>query len=121
MLVDGLTLQDKPNTPVDGVTLKELMEWCRVELYLTLKPQNPFESILADLIVRTHKAGRDCSEQADWWRHRPDVRDVNLKYTLKGIDSSARLLDRLEDYRTRHIAREPHDSAPGRQKLGEVG
>ena len=109
-----------PNTLIDGATLRQIMEWCRVELYLSLKPQNPFESILADLIVRTHKAGWDCFEQADWKRHKPDVREMNLKYGLKGIDSSARLLARLEDYRAKQIERVLHNSATGGQKLGKV-
>ena len=118
--VDGLTHEDRPNTPVDGVTLQQLMEWCEVQIYLTLKPENPFESILADLIVRTHRAGRFCCEQGDWWKHNPEVCAINLKYALKLIDNSDRLLARLEDYRTKHIARALHDSATGRQKLGDV-
>jgi hypothetical protein len=109
-----------PNTLVDGATLQQIMEWCRVEAYLNLKPQNPFESILADLIVRTHKAGEDCFEQADWKRHRPDAREMNVKHILKAIDSSARLLARLEGYRTKHIERSLRNSATGGQKLGEV-
>jgi hypothetical protein len=119
-LVHGLTLPNKPNTPVDGVRLRELMEWCRVDLYLTLKPQNPFESILADFIVRTHKAGWDCFEQADWKRHKSDVRAMNVKYNLKAIDSVDRLSARLEDYRTKQSERLLHHSITGRQKLGEV-
>jgi hypothetical protein len=91
------------------------MEWCGVELYLTLEPQTPVESIFADLIVRTHKAERDCAEQADWWRHRPEVRKLNLNYALKGIDSSARLLTRLEGYR---IKREKSET--GGEKFVEV-
>ena len=39
-LIDGVTLQQKP---IDGVTLQQIMEWCRVDLYLNLKPKNPFE------------------------------------------------------------------------------
>jgi hypothetical protein len=115
-VIHGISLEDKPNTLVDGVTLQELMEWCQVGLYLTLKPQNPFESILADLSVRTHRAGMDCFEQADWWRHKPEVREANLKYALKGIESSARLVARLEDYRTKHIERALYNSggAPSR-------
>jgi hypothetical protein len=109
-----------PNTLVDGATLQEIMQRCRVELYLTLKPQTPFESILADLTVRTHKVGWDCTEQADWKKHRPDAREMNLKHTLKAIDSSARLLDRLEGYRTKHIERVLDNSATGGRKLGEV-
>ena len=107
-----------PNTLIDGATLRQIMEWDRVDLYLSLKAQNPFESILADLIVRTHKAGLDCYEQADWKRHNPDVRGMNLKYGLKGTDSSARLLARLEGYRAKQIER-LHNSAGG-QKLGKV-
>jgi hypothetical protein len=57
--------------------------------------------MLADLIVRTHKAGRDCFEQADLWPQ--PFREVNLKYALKAADSSARLLARLEDYRVKKI------------------
>jgi hypothetical protein len=109
-----------PNTLIDGATLRQIMEWDRVELYLSLKAQNPFESILADLIVRTHKAGLDCYEQADWKRHNPDVREMNLKYGLKGTDSSARLLARLEGYRAQQIERVLHNSATGGQKLGKV-
>lgn len=109
-----------PNTLIDGVTLRQIMEWDRVELYLSLKPQNPFESILADLIVRTHRAAWDCYEQADWKRHKPDFREMNLKYALKGTDSSARLLDRLEGYRAKQIERVLHNSATGIQKLGKV-
>ena len=103
-----------PNTLIVGETLRQIMEWDRVELYLSLKAQNPFESILADLIVRTHKAGCDCFEQADWKRHKSDFREVNLKFALKGIDSSARLLARLEDYRVKQIERTLHNSASGR-------
>jgi hypothetical protein len=96
------------------------MEWCRVELYLNLKPKNPFESILADLTVRAHKAGWDCCEQADWKRHKSEVRELNLKYALKGIDYSARLLSRLEDYRAKQIERALHHSATGGgQRLGK--
>ena len=104
-----------PNTLIVGETLRQIMEWDRVELYLNLKAQNPFESILADLIVRTHKAGCDCYEQADWKRHKSDFREVNLKFALKGIDSSARLLARLEDYRAKQIERALHNSASGGQ------
>ena len=115
-LLGGVTFQQKP---IDGVTLQQIMEWCRVELYLNLKPKNPFESILADLTVRAHKAGWDCCEQADWKRHKSDVRELNLKYALKGIECSARLLSRLEDYRTKQIERALHNSATGGQKLGK--
>ena len=108
-LLGGVTFQQKL---IDGVTLQQIMEWCRVELYLNLKRKNPFESILADLTVRAHKAGWDCCEQAHWKRHKSDVREVNLKYALKGIDCSARLLSRLEDYRPKQIERALHNSAP---------
>jgi hypothetical protein len=103
--------------PIKGVTLQQIMQWCRVELYLDLRPQNPFDSILADLTVRAHKAAWDCCEQADWKRHKTDVCEVNLKSALKGIDCSARLLDRLEDYRAKQIERVLHHSATGGQKL----
>jgi hypothetical protein len=107
-----------PNSLINGATLRQIMEWCRVDLYLKLKPQNPFEAILADLFVRTHKAGWHCFEQADWWRHRSDVRELSLKYNLKAIDTSARLLGRLERYRTKH-ERVLHNSATGGNR-GEV-
>lgn len=77
-----------------------------------LKPQDPFESILADLIVRTHKGGRDCFHQADLWPQ--PFREVNLKYALKGVDSSARLLARLEDYRVKKIERLQNSATGGR-------
>ena len=102
-----------PNTLIVGETLRQIMEWDRVELYLSLKAQNPFESILADLIVRTHKAGCDCYEQADWKRNKSEFREINLKYALKGIDSSARLLARLEGYRASQIGRVLHNSTTG--------
>jgi hypothetical protein len=86
------------------------MEWACVDLYLSLQPKNPFESMLADLFVRTHKAGWDCHEQADWRRHHPDVREINLKYALKLTESSARLSARLESYRAKQIAQMPHNS-----------
>ena len=104
-----------PNTLINGVTLRRIMERRRVGLYLSLKPKNPFESILADLTVRAHKAGWDCSEQADWNRDESDVREVNLKYALKGIDCSDRLLTRLEDYRAKQIEPALHASATGGQ------
>jgi hypothetical protein len=111
-LIDGVVLQQK-------VTLQQMMEWCRVELYLDLKPNNPLESILADLTVRAHKAGWDCYEQSVRKRHKSDVREVNLNYALKGIDCSARLLARLEDYRAEQIERALHNSGTGGQKLGK--
>jgi hypothetical protein len=109
-----------PNTLIDGATLRQIMEWRHVELYLNLKAQNPFESILADLIVRTHKAAWDCYEQADWKRHISDVREMNLKYALKGTDSSARLFARFEGYRAKQIERVLHNTATGGQKLSKV-
>ena len=109
-----------PNTLIVGETLRQIMEWDRVELYLSLKPQNPFESILADLIVRTHKAGCGCYEQADWERNKSEFREINLKYALKGIDSSARLLARLEGYRASQIGRVLLNSTTGGPKLGNV-
>ena len=99
-----------PNTLIDGATLRQIMEWARVELYLNLKPQNPFESMLADLVVRTHKAAWDCHEQADWKRHHPQFREINLKYALKGTESSARLFARLESYRAKQIELSLHNS-----------
>jgi hypothetical protein len=87
----------------DGATLRQIMEWAGVDLYLSLKPLHPFESILADLVVRTHKAARECYEQADWKRHHPDVREINLAYDLKMTESSARLFARLESYRVKQI------------------
>jgi hypothetical protein len=119
-LVERLTHEDKPTTLVGGVTLQELMEWCGVQGYLSLRPQDPFESILADLIIRTHRAGRYCCEQADWWRFKPEVIEINFKYALKLIDSSDRLLARLEGYRAKHIQRVLPNSATGKQKLGDV-
>ena len=113
-VIAGVTVQQKP---IDGVTLQQIMEWCRVHLYLNLKPKNPIESILADLTVRAHKAGWDCCEQADWQRHKSDLRGVNLKYALKGIDCSDRLLARLEDYRAKQIEPALHNSATGGPKL----
>ena len=101
----------RSDSSIESITLGEAMEWARVELYLSLKPQNPFESILADLIVRTHKAAWDCFEQADWKRHRPDVRELNLKYALKGTDSSARLFARLESYRAKRSELLLHNTA----------
>jgi hypothetical protein len=92
-----------PNTLIDGSTLRQIMEWARVELYLNLKPKDPYESILADLVVRTHKAAWDCHEQADWKRHKPQFREINVKYALKGTESSARLFARLESYRAQHL------------------
>jgi len=88
-------------TLIDGTTLREIMQWARVELYLDLKPQNPFESMLADLAVRSHKVGWDCHDQADWKRGYPDVRELNLKFALKGMEISARLDARLESYRAK--------------------
>ena len=99
-----------PNTLIDSATLRQIMEWAGVELYLNLKPQNPFQSMLAELVVRTHKAAWDCNEQADWKRHHPDVREMNLKYALKGTESSARLFARLESYRAKQIELLLHDA-----------
>jgi hypothetical protein len=109
-----------PHTLIDGATLRQIMEWDGVELYLNLKPQNPFESILADLIVRTHKAARECNEQADWKRQNVEVREMNLKYALKGTDTSARLFARLEAYRAKQIQWALHNSATGGEKLEKV-
>ena len=105
-----------PNTLIDGATLRQIMQWAQVELYLNLKPQNPFESMLADLVVRTHKAAWDCHEQADWKRHHPDVREINLKYALKGTESSARLFARLESYRAKQIELLLHNSVTAGRK-----
>jgi len=91
----------KAKTLIDGITLREIMQWAYVELYLELKPQNPIESLLADLAVRLHKAGGDCHQQADWKRGYPDVRELNLKFALKGTEISARLVARLESYRAK--------------------
>ena len=95
------------NTLIEGHALRQIMEWACVDLYLNLQPKNPFESMLADLVVRTHKA---CHEQADWKRHHPDVREINLKYALKLTESSARLSARLESYRAKQIELMPHNS-----------
>ena len=111
-----------PNTLIEGTTLRQTMEWAHVELYLSLKPQNPFESMLADLIVRTHKAAWDCYEQADWKRHNSDVREMNLKYALKGTESSARLFARLESYRAKQSELLLHNRAiAGRKPKGLSG
>ena len=96
------------------------MEWDRIELYLDLKPQDPFESIHADLIVRTQKAAWDCYDQANWKRHKLDVREMNLKYSLKATDLSARLFARLESYRAKQSERALHNSATGGQNVGKV-
>ena len=44
-----------PSTVIKGATLRERMEWTRIERYLDLKPQDPFESMHAGLIVRRRK------------------------------------------------------------------
>jgi hypothetical protein len=55
-----------PKTVIEGATLRERMEWARIVFYLDLKPQDPFESIHAGLIVRTQKAAWDCYHEAKW-------------------------------------------------------
>ena len=108
-----------PCTTINGTTLRQIMEWAGVQLYLDLKPRNPFQSMLADLVVRTHKTAWDCNEQADWRRHDPDVRATNLNYALKATIVSAQLFARLEAYQTKHIER-CHTTVTGRRKLAEV-
>ena len=53
-----------PNTLIVGETLRQIMEWDGVQLYLNLKPQNPFKSILRTLLfVRTKQGGIATSRQ----------------------------------------------------------
>ena len=59
-----------PNTVIEGATLRERMEWTRIVRYLDLKPQDPFESMHAGLIVRTQKAAWDCYHEANWKKDR---------------------------------------------------
>jgi hypothetical protein len=109
-----------PNTVIEGATLRQIMEWARIGLYLDLKPQDPFASIHADLIVRTQKAALDCYNEANWNKDNLDAREMNLKYSLKATDLSARLFARLESYRAKQTGRVLQNNAIRRQDVGKV-
>jgi len=108
------------NTVIVGATLRERMEWARIVRYPDLKPRDPFESIHAGLIVRTQKAAWDCYHEANWKKDDLAAREMNLKYSLKATDLSARLFASFESYRAKQTGRVMHNEAIGAQEVDKV-
>jgi hypothetical protein len=108
------------NTIIKGATLRERMEWTRIARYLDLKPQDPFESIHAGLIVRTEKAAWDCYHEAKWKKDNLNAREMNYKYSIKATDLSARLFANFESYRTKQTGSMLHNKATAGHDSGKL-
>jgi len=97
LLVEQLT-GSVPVQQVSKYQAEKLMDGA-VALYLSLKPHDPVESILARLIVAGTNASLDCLARATKCDDSVRARETNLRHGLKGTMYVDSLIKSLETHR----------------------
>jgi hypothetical protein len=82
-----------------GLDERVKMQRGAIDLYVSLQPTDPIESIIARQIVGLNNLSMDCFEQAAQTTKVP-VRDVNLRYGIKGAALLADFIKLFESRRS---------------------